>query len=129
MSDGMPLHGELQQQVMNALWRLDSATVEEVREALPPRYRSAYNTVQTVLNRLTERGLLSRTRVGRSFRYRPALTEADYVARSIRQALAAASNDVRRAALAELIGELQAGELTEVQRRAEDIQRQRTDDA
>jgi len=65
------LRGELQIQIMAALWRIDSRGVEEVRMAMPARYRSAYNTVQTVLNRLTDRGLLRRTRTGNSFVYRP----------------------------------------------------------
>lgn len=57
-----PIQGELQAQVMAALWRLGSGTVDQVRDALPARYRSAYTTVQTVLNRLAERGLLDRER-------------------------------------------------------------------
>ena len=60
MGDRAPLKGDLQIQVMEALWRLGDGTVEQVREALPPRYRGAYNTIQTVLNRLVDRGLLSR---------------------------------------------------------------------
>jgi predicted transcriptional regulator len=35
-----------------------------VRSALLGRYRGAYNTVQTVLNRLADRGLLERDRMG-----------------------------------------------------------------
>lgn len=49
---------------MGALWRIGEGRVGEVRGALPERYRSAYTTVQTVLNRLSERGLLSRERAG-----------------------------------------------------------------
>jgi predicted transcriptional regulator len=84
-----PLQGELQVQIMAALWRIDAGTVEEVRTALPTRYRSAYNTVQTVLNRLSDGGLLRRERQGAAFVYRPVLTEAEYLARSIRRALTA----------------------------------------
>jgi predicted transcriptional regulator len=48
--------GDLQAQIMTVLWRLESGTVEQVRSGLPARYRGAYTTVQTVLNRLAERG-------------------------------------------------------------------------
>jgi predicted transcriptional regulator len=65
--DNQPIQGELQAQVMAALWRLNAGTVEQVREELPSRYQGAYNTVQTVLNRLAERGLLRRVREGRGF--------------------------------------------------------------
>ncbi len=50
MADPSPIQGELQAQIMSALWRLEAGTVEQVRSALPTRYRSAYTTVQTVLN-------------------------------------------------------------------------------
>ena len=73
MPEHARLRGELQIQIMSALWRIDSGGVEEVRMAMPARYHSAYNTVQTVLNRLTDRGLLRRTRTGNSFGYRPSM--------------------------------------------------------
>ena len=111
--------------MMSALWRLGAGTVDDVRTALPPRYRGAYTTVQTVLNRLADRGLLNRRKIGKSIEYRPLLTEAEYVSRSIRQALSGASTDARQAALAELIGGLDSGELTELQQRAKEIERKR----
>ena len=55
MTDVTPLQGELQTQIMAAIWRLDEGTVEQVRQALPSHHQGAYNTVQTVLNRLAER--------------------------------------------------------------------------
>ncbi len=112
MADLTPITGELQTQVMSAAWRLGNATVEEVRSALPPRYRGAYNTIQTVLNRLAERGLLSRHKGGNAIEYRPRVSEADYLSRSISQTLAGASMNARQAALARLIGDLDEDELS-----------------
>lgn len=114
MADVRPIQGELQSQVMPVLWRLGSGTVEQVRAALPARYRSAYNTVQTVLNRLAERGLLARERTGHAYVYRPLISEADYVSRSIETALAGASSQARQIALAQLVGGLGADELDEL---------------
>jgi predicted transcriptional regulator len=114
MADVTPLTGELQTQIMSALWRLGSGTVEQVRSALPPRYRGAYNTIQTVLNRLAERGLLSRQKARNAIEYRPVVSEAEYLSRSISQTLAAASMDARQAALARLIGSLDKEELAEL---------------
>jgi len=79
------IQGELQEQIMIALWRLEAGTVEEVRQALPSRYR-------------------------------PRLTEAEYVSRSIASALAGASSAARQAALVQLIGSLQSDELAELRR-------------
>jgi predicted transcriptional regulator len=116
-----PVQGELQVQIMAALWRLGSGTVEQVRSALPPRYRGAYTTVQTVLNRLSERGLLARERSGTAIVYRPAMSEAEYLSRSIERTLAGASSDARQAALAQLIGTLRSDELSQVQRLADEV--------
>ena len=120
MAGVTPIQGELQTQVMAALWRLGTGTVEQVRSELPSRYRGAYTTVQTVLNRLAERGLLSRAREGRGIVYRPEVSEADYLSRTIRHTLAGASNDARQAALANIIGGLDARELSEVQKLAKE---------
>jgi predicted transcriptional regulator len=125
MPDATPLQGELQVQIMAALWRIESGTVEEVRLAMPARYRSAYNTVQTVLNRLTERGLLRRALSGTAFVYRPVISEAEYVTRSIRQSLAGASSDARELALAELIGGLEENELAALRERAKQLPQRR----
>ena len=125
MADVTPLTGELQTQVMAAVWRLGSATVEQVRTALPPRYRGAYNTIQTVLNRLADRRLLSRHKVGNAFEYRPRVSEADYLSRSIAQTLAGASMAARQAALARLIGELDENELMDLRRLAREMNERR----
>lgn len=125
MGEVTPVTGELQLQVMSAMWRLERGTVEQVRAALPPRYRGAYNTVQTVLNRLAERGLLSRRKAGNAIEYRPRLTEAEYLSRSISQTLAGASLDARQAALARLIGDLGDDELSDLRRLARKMSERR----
>jgi predicted transcriptional regulator len=118
MIDPHPLKGELQAQVMAVIWRLEGATVDQVRAALPSRVASAYTTVQTVMNRLAERGLLTRTRAGHAIEYRPAISEADHLTRSIAHALAAASNDARQTVLAQLLGGLTDDELAELRQLA-----------
>lgn len=106
---------------MATIWRLDGGTVEDVRRALPKRYQGAYTTVQTVLNRLAERGMLIRAKEGKSIRYMPSLTEAEYVTRSVEQTLASASRDARTVALARLVGDLddQRGEFNRLAAAAE----------
>jgi predicted transcriptional regulator len=121
LTDSKVIQGELQAQIMNALWRLGEGTVPDVRAALPARYRSAYTTVQTVLNRLAERGLLTRTRSGKQIIYTPRVSEADYVSRSIETTLAGASTEARQAVLASLVGRLDKSELSELQELAKEI--------
>lgn len=116
-----PIQGELQTQIMTVLWRIEAGTVDQVRSALPERYRGAYTTVQTVLNRLAERGLLGRTREGVAMVYRPKVSEAQYLSQSIERTLAGASVDARQVALAQLIGALDGDELSELQRLAKEV--------
>lgn len=125
MTDMTPISGELQIQIMTVLWRTGEGTVEQVRSGLPPRYRGAYTTVQTVLNRLTDRGMLKRAKAGKGFVYRPAISESDYVARSIERTLAGASSQARQAALAQLLGGIDSGELSDLQRLAREVDAKR----
>jgi predicted transcriptional regulator len=116
VADLTPIHGELQGQIMAALWRLETGTVEQVRSALPSRYRGAYTTVQTVLNRLAERGFLARGRSGQAIVYKPAFSEAQYLSRTIKQTLASATPHARQTALAQLISGLDDSERADLQR-------------
>lgn len=120
------LQGELQVELMHALWRLRQAGVEEIRQDLPARFRaSAYNTVQTVLNRLAERGLVKRERRGRAIHYSPRLSEADYYSRSLRQTLAPVSGEARRTILAQLVGDMGPDERGEIEVLSEQVARKR----
>lgn len=116
MAEAAPIHGELQVQVMAVVWRMGSGTVEQIRDGLASDSRGAYTTVQTVLNRLVQRGLLCRTRAGRSYSYRPRLTEAEYLSQSIARTFATASSGTRHAVLAQFVGALPDDELSELQR-------------
>ena len=110
---------------MRIVWRLGEATVDDVRAAQPKRHRGAYTTIQTVLNRLLERGLLERERRGKAFVYRAALDESELLARSIGQRLAGASLDARRAVVLNLVETLKPEELDDVARLANRIRRER----
>lgn len=124
-TSSLDLRGDLQAEVMATVWRLGEAKVEDVRAAQPPRGRSAYTTIQTVMNRLADRGLLVRKLHGNAYVYTPRYDEGDHLARTIGDRLAEASPDARRAALVHLVGRLDAGEVEEVARHAAEISRAR----
>lgn len=120
------LQGELQLEAMRALWRLGRpASVDDVRAALPARRRGAYTTVQTILNRLAERNLLTRERQGKAMFYAPRIGEADYYSRSVNQTLATASEDARRSALAQLVAGMEPGERDEIETLARGVAAER----
>ncbi|HUK31389.1 MAG TPA: BlaI/MecI/CopY family transcriptional regulator [Candidatus Acidoferrum sp.] len=54
---------------MNALWPLEEATVRQVQEALAPRRPRAYTTIMTILDRLAQKGVVGRRKVGRAYVY------------------------------------------------------------
>jgi len=116
--DGTPIQGELQVQLMQVVWRSGGGTVEAIRSDLPPRYRGAYTTVQTVLNRLAERGLLVREKRGIAMHYTPKASEAEYLSQTLRRTLAGASREARAHALASLLGDFDSAELSELRERA-----------
>jgi predicted transcriptional regulator len=65
-----PTLTEAELRVMEVLWRLESATVGEVTEALPPP-PLAYNSVLTTLRILEQKGHVTHEEAGRAFIYRP----------------------------------------------------------
>jgi predicted transcriptional regulator len=67
---------EAEQRLMDILWRLESATVGEIAEALPKNLDLAYNTVLTIMRILEEKGYVrhSKRKEGRAFIYRPVVS-------------------------------------------------------
>ncbi len=120
------LQGDLQLALMHVLWSTEGATVDEARAMLPARFQDgAYTTVQTVLNRLAERGLLERERVGKAFRYRARVSESDYYSSSLRKTLAPVSGEARRTILAQLVGDLGPDELEELDALFQEVRERR----
>ena len=62
---------EREYELMQVLWDRGSATVAEVREAIPDEL--ARNTVLTFLRRLEEKGFVRHEEEGRAHRYYPAV--------------------------------------------------------
>jgi BlaI family penicillinase repressor len=78
--------GERELDIMQVLWRSGSASVAEVHQALlDERVEIAYTTVQTMLNRLEEKGLVRRDNSDRAHRYLPGLKEPTVVNQAIQK--------------------------------------------
>jgi predicted transcriptional regulator len=74
--DQNPNLGRLESRVMEILWTLGESTVRDVCEQIEsPR---AYTTVMTTLERLFKKGLLTRQKSGRAFRYSPAVSREEW---------------------------------------------------
>lgn len=89
---------------MDTLWASNtSLTARDVQEKLSTR-DLATTTILTVLGRLERKGLVTRERDGRAYRYRAVATREDHVAELMRDALAATPD--RSAALARFLGSI-----------------------
>ena len=72
--DGSPALGRLtgaELKCMKALWFEGARTVRDVHRILQPNHPLAYTTVLTVMDRLTRKGFLARTRRGRAHYHLP----------------------------------------------------------
>ena len=67
MNDRTPSGRELE--ILKVLWELGSASVREVHDHMCPAGELAYNTVQTLLRIMDEKGLVSHKLRGRTFVY------------------------------------------------------------
>ena len=62
-------------EVMDALWAVQSGTVQTVRDRLGHRRELAYNTVQTVLTILHRKGHVKRRLAGKAYVYEPKVSK------------------------------------------------------
>ncbi len=68
--------GDLEEKVMEVLWKIGSGTVSQISEALNEEF--AYTTVMTVLDRLYKKGFLKREKEGKGYRYYPVITKEEF---------------------------------------------------
>jgi predicted transcriptional regulator len=109
--------GSLEAEVLRYLWNAsDPATPGEVHEGLGAEV--AYTTVMTVLTRLWRKDLVDREKHGRAYTYWPLVSEADYAANRMREALGKAQN--REAVLSRFVDTLSAREARALRRVLDD---------
>ena len=58
----LPKFTKLELKIMEALWKLESASIREIQEAFPERNRPAYTTVQTTVYRLEDKHAVRRVK-------------------------------------------------------------------
>ena len=71
---------DLEEEVMEEIWRHDEICVREVMERINRRTRRdrAYTTYMTIMGRLERKGLLARKRAGKTDFYRAVYTRDEY---------------------------------------------------
>jgi len=70
---------------MNALWPSGEATVRQIQEALRPTRPRAYTTIMTILDRLAQKGIVQRRKLGRAWVYRASVSADQARAHAVSQ--------------------------------------------
>jgi predicted transcriptional regulator len=86
--------GELEMAIMDVMWSTDRpCVVREVRERLRYRRPVAYTTVMTVMSILYRKGVLTRVKQGRAWRYWPVERREEHDARLMAEVLRSGGNE------------------------------------
>lgn len=83
----LPRLGELEERVLEHLWEVDEADVNETHGAVGKGRGITPNTVGSALERLHRKGLVTRAKVSHAYRYRPRLGRDELAARRVLDAV------------------------------------------
>ena len=111
--------GELERAVLEHLWSEGPAhpeglTVREVHDVVGVQRDLAYTTLMTVLDRMAKKGLVTRERDGRAWRYTPASSRDELTSETMRHALGELAGTERRSALLHFLDESTPEEIDEL---------------
>jgi predicted transcriptional regulator len=70
-------------EILQLVWRLGSATVQDVCDALAEKRAVTYATVQTLLRRLEKKGYLKHDVKGKAHLFSPAAKQEDVIRRTV----------------------------------------------
>lgn len=103
--------GALENEVLGVLWAADQPMLPaEINDTLDAGH--AYTSIATILTRLQAKGLVTRTRVGRAFKYQATVDEPELAVRRIGELLDSTSD--RAKVLSRFIGGLSKREASTI---------------
>lgn len=79
--------GPLEQAVMKCIWDQEATTARQVYHHLKRRRVIAYNTVQTIMTRLTKKGMLERKIDGKTHIYKAKRSQTEALKSVIRESM------------------------------------------
>lgn len=93
--------GELEARIMDVIWEVGEPTVADVCARLGTECN--YKTVMTVMNRLVDKGILSRRRMGRAYSYAPCADRETFLAQVSRNVMEGLLEDFGGLAIAQFV--------------------------
>ena len=100
------IFGELEAKIMEAVWTLEKASVQDVVDFLGSRQH--YKTLMTVMNRLVGKGALSRCRVGKAYVYEATQSREAMLANVVDRMMRGLLVDFRDLTLAQIVETVEA---------------------
>lgn len=119
---------DLEYSVLAQLWELGTASVRELHDRLGAPQGLVYTTIAKVVDRLREKGLVSRQPQGKGFLYRPRIARDEVERARARNAVSRLLGSTPRAAVAALVEAVDAVDpalLEELERAIAERQRSR----
>jgi predicted transcriptional regulator len=96
--------GDLEADVMEAIWARGRATVHDVHEGLTAANRElAYTTVMTVMSRLAEKGLLKKRKDGPAYVYVPVASKEEFTRRTVSTLVSELLDDFTAPAMSQFV--------------------------
>jgi predicted transcriptional regulator len=86
--DRTPPLSKAEARILEHCWKLGTCSVREILDSLPEDERVAYTTVQTLVNRLEQKGAVRRVKkIGNAQLFEPALAQREYRRGVVRELL------------------------------------------
>ena len=86
------------------LWPMGEGTVRDIHQALAASRPRAYTTVMTIMDRLAQKGIVGRRKIGRAFLYRPMLSAEEARLKAVEKIVDGFFDGSREALAAHLSG-------------------------
>lgn len=100
--------GELETEIMEIIWAMRKpVTVSHVFTTLAQRRKIAYTTVMTVMGRLVQKGILTRSLPGTTYVYQPKVSQEKFIAKSVHSIFVTAVSTLGQEAVLHFANEIQ----------------------
>lgn len=123
--------GDLERAVLEHLWtegpsHPEGLTVREVHDVVGVQRELAYTTLMTVLDRMAKKGLVTRERDGRAWRYTAAATRDELTSETMHHALGELAGTERRSVLLHFLDESTPEEIDELRAALAELEARQT---
>lgn len=76
---------DAESRIMDFLWNKEEASVRDVMDGIAGETKQAYNTIQTLLGILKDKGFVTTRKEGRAFLYRPLISRGEARNKALKQ--------------------------------------------